>query len=151
MCSMCSLPDASYERYLDQMRYIISRNTWAVQFVEADEVNPALAYTVGLTAASCPELVVTGLDQGRAAELLNTVAERSLRIECPMPGGPMLFTAGLMIKTVRVLRPTTHLATARAIYGDRIEALQLVHADSRGKWPSEQAYRNGKGGQPILG
>lgn len=37
------------------------------------------------------------------------------------------------------------------LYGPRIRALQVVHADDRGRWPREAGYRGVRGGQPVLG
>ena len=41
--------------------------------------------------------------------------------------------------------------TAVEIYGPRIQALQLVHADDLRRWPWEARYRGVRGGQPVLG
>ena len=70
MCWYCDHPDGSPLEYLDQIRDLIDRCGWAVQGVERDRVRPPWAYTVGLTAAGHPELVVTGLPLTRAADLL---------------------------------------------------------------------------------
>lgn len=61
MCWYCDHPHRSPHEYLDQMRELIDRCGWAVQGVERDRSWPPWAYTVGLTAAGGPELVVTGL------------------------------------------------------------------------------------------
>jgi hypothetical protein len=37
------------------------------------------------------------------------------------------------------------------LYGAGIRALQIVHADDRGRWPWETGYRGVKGVQPVLG
>ena len=43
------------------------------------------------------------------------------------------------------------LLFAVALYGPEIEALQLVHADDAGRWPWSVDFRDGAGGQPVLG
>ena len=41
--------------------------------------------------------------------------------------------------------------TATEFYGTGIRAIQLVHADDRGRWPCEVGYRGVGGGQQVLG
>jgi hypothetical protein len=43
------------------------------------------------------------------------------------------------------------LYVAVDIFGTKIRALQLVHADDHGHWPWEVGFRGGRGGQPVLG
>jgi hypothetical protein len=62
----------------------------------------------------------------------------------PLIGGPL-------IEFVEVDQPAVHLLVAREFYGAGIRGLQVVHADDRGHWPWDIAYRGGRGGQPVLG
>jgi len=151
MCWQCDHPGATQADYLAHMRALINSQGWAVQGVQRDGVHPPWAYTVGLTPTGLPELVVTGLSQVRAAPLLNGVASRLLLWQYLLPGDQLELPAGPTIEVVRVAEPAAHLLTAVDLYGTRIRALQLVHADYRGRWPWESGYRGGNGGQPVLG
>jgi hypothetical protein len=74
MCWECDHPDSTPLDYLAHISDLIACHGWAVQGVERDGIHPAWAYTVGLTPAGRPELVVTGMSLGRATRLLNDVA-----------------------------------------------------------------------------
>jgi len=152
MCWQCDHPEATYEDYLAHIRGLIGSYGWAVQGVERSGIHPPWAYTVGLTEADCPELVVTGMPVTKATTLLNVVAEHIMHAAAPRPGERIKLGNGLLVEIVGVTEPTAHLLVAVAVYGPRITALQVVHADYRGQWPWEPGYRgNGRGGQPVLG
>ncbi|MFN8184774.1 MAG: DUF4262 domain-containing protein [Candidatus Nanopelagicales bacterium] len=75
MCEMC---DGGYRTGADLRARVvrtIENFGWLVQFVEADERWPSLAYTVGLTASEVPEVYVVGMGPQAAGGLLNHVAE----------------------------------------------------------------------------
>ena len=118
---------------------------------ERDGVHPPWAYTVGLTTFGRPELVATGLSPRRAADLLNGVAEHLLHAAAPRPGEQVKLVDGPLIQIVEVAEPTAHLTIAVDLFGPRIRALQVVHADDRGHWPWEPGYRGAQDGQPVLG
>jgi Domain of unknown function (DUF4262) len=152
VCWMCDHPDASYEDYLVQVHETVEDFGWAVQAVQCGGVHPPWAYTVGLTEAGCPELVVTGMPATKAAALLNGVAGHVVHAAPPQPGEQIQLSEGPLVEIVQVTEPAAHLLVASQFYGRRIRALQLVHADYRGHWPWESGYRgNGRGGQPLLG
>ncbi len=151
MCWECDHPDSTPLDYLTHMRDLIACHGWAVQGVERDGIHPAWAYTVGLTPAGRPELVVTGMSLGRATRLLNDVASHVLHAAAPRPGEQIPLLGGPLIEIVEVEEPAAHLVTAVGIYGPRIRALQLVHADDLRRWPWEARYRGVRGGQPVLG
>jgi hypothetical protein len=151
MCWYCDHPDRSPHEYLDQMRELIDRCGWAVQGVERDRARPPWAYTVGLTVAGRPELVVTGLPLARATDLLNSVAAHIVHATAPRPGEQVQLRGGPLVEIVEVAEPSAHLLTAVELYGTGIRALQVVHADDRGHWPWEVGYRGVRGGQPVLG
>jgi hypothetical protein len=152
MCWQCDHPEATYEDFLAHMRGLVAAHGWAVECVERSGIHPPWAYTVGLTEAGCPELVVTGMPPTEAGFLLNAVADHVMHAEPPGPGERIQLASGLLIEIVEVTEPTAHLLVATALYGPRIKALQVVHADYRGDWPWEPGYRgNGRGGQPVLG
>lgn len=62
--------------YLGQVRETIRAHGWAVQGTPAEFGVPPIAYTVGLTEHRLPELLLTGIDPGPAADALNEVAIR---------------------------------------------------------------------------
>lgn len=151
MCWQCDHPGSTYQDYLDHLRVLMSCHGWAVQAVGGDRIHPPWAYTVGLTEFGEPELVVTGMRAGAAAELLNNVAAHVLHAEAPKPGERVPLTGGPLIEIVTVAEPAAHLHVAVDFYGTDIRALQLVHADDRGHWPWDVGWRGVRGGQPVLG
>jgi Domain of unknown function (DUF4262) len=151
MCWMCDHSDSSRDDYLDYMRELMACYGWGVQGVEREGAHPPWAYTVGLTAAGQPELVVTGMPLLRATCLLNEQAKRMLRGGLPLPGEPVRLGDRPMIQIVEVAEPTAHLHIAVEMFGPQIRALQVVHADDRDHWPWQPGYRGVRGGQPVLG
>ncbi|HEY3955130.1 MAG TPA: DUF4262 domain-containing protein [Streptosporangiaceae bacterium] len=148
---MCDHPGSSRADYLDYMRNVMDRCGWAVQGIERDGPHPPWAYTVGLTRLGRPELVVTGMSLHRATHLLNDMAAHSLHADNPKLGEQIELTGGPVIQMIGVAEPTAHLRIATEMFGPRIRALQVVHADDRGHWPWERGYRGVRGGQPVLG
>jgi poly-beta-hydroxyalkanoate depolymerase len=71
MCWMCDHPGSTRDDYLDYIRDMIACCGWGIQGVERSEPHPPWAYSVGLTLADRPELVVTGMSLRRGARLLN--------------------------------------------------------------------------------
>jgi len=151
MCWMCDHPGATDRDYHEHLREVIATFGWAVQGVERDGRHPPWAYTVGLTGYRKPELVVTGMGLTRAAEVLNGVAAHLVHAAAPEPGTQATLIDGPLIEVVRVDVPWAHLKLAVELYNNRIRALQLVHADKRGRWPWDSQYQGARGGQPILG
>jgi hypothetical protein len=147
----CDHPGSTWLDALEHISGLIARYGWAVQGVERDRIHPPWVYTVGLTPNGKPELVVTGLPLGRAAGLLNVVASHVLHADAPRPGEQVALRGGPMIEIVEVTEPAAHMVTAVEFYGQGIRALQVVHADDRGRWPWEVGYRGVRGGQPVLG
>jgi len=58
---------------------------------------------------------------------------------------------GPLIEFVTIDLPAAHLPVACELYGPVVSALQIVHADDRGRWPWDIGYRGVRGGQPVLG
>jgi len=110
MCWLCDHPDATQFDYLEHIRDIIACCCFAVQGVEGDRHHSPWAYTVGLTAHSKPELLVTGLSFARSARLLDDVASHVLHAEAPQPGEVVPLRGGPVIEIVEVTEPTVHLA-----------------------------------------
>lgn len=151
MCWQCDHPGSTRADYLDYMRGLIARFGWAVQGVERDKIHPPWAYTMGLTPRRRPELVVTGMPLAEATDLLNDVAAHVMHAAAPQPGEQIPLRGGPLIEIVKVAQPSAHLVMAVELYGTRLRALQLVHADDRGHWPWDAGYRGVRGGQPVLG
>jgi hypothetical protein len=149
MCWQCDHPDNTPEDYLDELRETIRKHGWAVQYVD-DDRRP-FAYTVGLHHRGLPELLVTGLAPQRAAWLLNTFAKRAMTGSRPAPGDQVSLPAGTRLEVVAVAHPDAHLYLAIAIEGPEIEAVQLVWADDRGRWPWAPGFDDGRRPQPVLG
>ena len=151
MCWVCDHPRASRQDWIDYLRETLAEECWVVISVQRDRYRPPYSYTVGLTDHGKPEIVVTGLPQQRAAEVLNGVAAHLVHADPPPPGDRVPLTDGPLIEIVRVAEPTAHLNLAVDLCGPRVSALQLVHADDRGQWPWDHWYRGVRGGQPVLG
>ena len=83
MCWVCDHPGCTRADYLEHVTDVMARCGWAVQGVERYRIHPPWAYTVGLTLAGKPELVVTGLPLTQVTELLNGVAAHLLHAHLP--------------------------------------------------------------------
>ena len=151
MCWECDHPEATRQDYLEHLRQLLERQRWVVQGVQRDRGRPPYAYTVGLPKQQRPELLVTGLPYDRAAGLLNGAAEHVVRVGAPRPGEMLPLPGGPTIEIVWVTEPGVHLKVAAALNGPGFSALQLVYADEHGHWPWDAGFRNGHGGQPVLG
>ncbi|SEO57458.1 DUF4262 domain-containing protein [Amycolatopsis saalfeldensis] len=124
---------------------------WVVQTVLPQDSRPAWAYTAGLTGRGLPELVVTGLDPALSVMVLNAVAAESLSAGPPGPGDVLALRGGPPMEVVALAEPSVHLSLAITLYGPDVRALQLVYADESGAFPWSPSYRDGRGGQPVLG
>lgn len=151
MCWVCDHPNASRQDRLDYLRGMLDEHCWVVIGVSRERYRPAFSYTVGLTDHGKPEIVVTGLPQQRAADLLNDVAAHLVHADPPAPGERIPLSGGPLIEIVRVATPSAHLNVAAELCGPQLTALQLVYADDRGHWPWDRGFRGGRGGQPVLG
>jgi hypothetical protein len=151
MCWVCEHPDATKEARLAYVQGLLREYPWVVIAVDRDGCRPPYSYTVGLSAAGRPELLVTGLAKARALNILMTVAEQVLDAGAPSPGTQLRLPGRRPGEIVRVAEPSVHLEVAADIFGRRLSALQLVYADVNGHWPWTKAFRNGRAGQPVLG
>ncbi len=149
MCRQCENPDRS--GYVERLREGVADRGWLVQGVGATGPYPPWAYTIGLSGYGLPELVVTGLPVLAAGDLLNDLAAHSLHGSPPSAGERLPLRDGRLIEVVALTEPSAHLLFAVALYGPEIQALQLVHADPQGRFPWSPDFRDGRGGQPVLG
>ena len=153
MCWHCDNPEKSGLDYLQEVALpTIREHGWLVQAVGGSRSRAPFAYTVGLTEAGLPELLVTGLPALRSAELLNAAAFHYLHAD-PVPRhGEHLCWRGLpCTELVDVPHPEAHVYVAMNLFGDDVRAQQLVWLDDRGCWPWERGHRASRGGQPVLG
>ena len=151
MCSYCDDPTMTPERERAWLTSTIAEFGWAVLGVERGRHRPPWAYTVGLTAHARPELVVTGLALPAAQTLLNDVATHLLHAVTPSAGQQVPLVGGPLIEYVRVAHPEVHLTRAVDRYGSSVQALQVVWADDRERWPWDVGFRGRRGGEPVLG
>ncbi|MCU1623863.1 MAG: hypothetical protein JWL79_2708 [Frankiales bacterium] len=131
MCWMCDNPEATFEDYLDDVvRPVVARLGHAIQ--ATDRHGAPVAYTVGLAARGQPELVVTGKPPDDAHDLIEAVVAGE---EVPTAGRRCDLLRGPALWAFAVTRPETlHVAVALT---PGLTALQLVWADSLGRWPWE--------------
>lgn len=146
MCEHCD-SDESFEEYYGRViRPTIDSYGWFIQYVEGA---PSFAYTIGLTEHGCPELIATGVTQAEATALLNAGGSLAHRRE--LVHGLRASVAERRVEVVVLPHPEAHLLFAGDVYGPKLVAVQLVHADDSGIWPWSRGYRGGAGGQPVLG
>jgi hypothetical protein len=149
MCWMCDHPNSTRDDYLDELRALIRRYGWAIQYVESDR--RPYAYTVGRTFVGLPELLVTGVPPERAAELLHDFGDALVGALPLTPGERVALSGRDLVELVRVANPDAHMHAAVALYGDEVRAMQLVWSDERGRWPWAPDFNDGRGIQPVLG
>lgn len=148
MCWQCDHPGATRQDYLEELRGLVSKNGWAVQYVEAD---PPFAYTVGLSGAGLPELLVTALPPEQSMRLLNMVADYMVHRAVPAPGDTMTFPDDSCAEFVEVTHPDVHMGWAVAFHGGPIRARQIVWCDDSGQSPWCPDFDGGGTRQPVLG
>lgn len=149
MCWQCDHPDKTQNDYLALLRQKIQSRGWVVQYVESDR--RPFAYTIGLHDRGLPELLATGLSPKEALWLLNTFARRALAGQRHAPGDQVSLPAGTLLELVEVEHPDAHMGMAIGIEGPDVTAVQLVWADSRGRWPWAPGFDDGNRHQPVLG
>lgn len=127
---------------------LIAEHGWMVQGVfptEHDREAP-FAYTVGLTVAGLPELVISGLPADIAQQLLNAAAKQTLGSEL-RPGQTLAGIASVDFRIVDA--PAAEVNMARHLYPDKtVRALQLVWPDEGGAYPGDSAWSL-DGAQPV--
>ncbi|OBF40623.1 hypothetical protein A5724_07565 [Mycobacterium sp. ACS1612] len=135
--------------YYDLLQGKIRKAGWTVQYVESDR--PPYAYTIGLHDWDVPELLITGVSRQRGLRLLDAVARKLVSGEVLTPGQQVSLPDGPLVEVVEVGHPDVHMGWAVAFGGPDIEALQLVWADGRGRWPWSAQFVDGRATQPVLG
>ncbi len=142
--------NARLDAYLaDKVLPIIAELGWMVQgvFPTADDPCVGFCYTVGLTAAGLPELVIAGVPYETGGPILNDAARRHLAEEIA-PGATVDGLASVPFRAVDA--PLAEVNMPRNLYGaDRVRAVQLVWPDDGGAYPGEPGWSLGDGVQPI--
>lgn len=121
MCWMCDDPSRTRADLRAWQVATIAEHGWLLQFVEADDRQPSLVYTVGLTAFSKAELVASGLTVADGADL-NDVAAGYLSGE--IRAGDTVMVGRHQYRLVPD-HDTSGLYTAIGLYGRHIRALGL--------------------------
>lgn len=135
----------------------IRRHGLFIQYV-ADEYGapPAFAYTVGLFGLGHPELVVTSVDPGTAAGLLNHLGERIRGGDNLIAGQVLTFDAWPHLVTVEELPNPGEIVFAANRHYRRpptqsVPGYQLTYDDRAGRFPWDPGYANPSRLQPRPG
>ena len=98
-----------------------------------------------------PPLAFQAQLAGLAAEVLTWAASDLLGGGTLAPGKRIRPGDELLAEVVKIAEPGAHLDVAADLYGQELAAIQLVYADEHGHWPWDRRFRDGQGGQPVLG
>lgn len=129
-------------QHRENIHKIILEHGWMVHgvFRTAPEDPPEFAYTIGLTDAGLPELLISGnMEPGLLMHLLNAAAKLHLADEL-VAGQDVEDIANVVFK-VRACGPDAPVQQARNYYGDphgmlgKVQVLQLIWPDERGVYP----------------
>lgn len=138
-------------RHLRNVREKIMKHGWMVQGVFGDEGGPGFAYTIGLTEAGLPELLISGnLDNQVAMQLLNAAAALHVANEF-QPGDEISDIANVVFRVV-ACKPDAPVQQALNYYHDpkgskgTVRTLQLVWPDDNGLYPGPFSRSDG---QPL--
>lgn len=127
---------------------LIAEHGWMIQgiFPSAGEEGAPFAYTVGLTVAGLPELVISGLPADVAHQLLNAAARKSLAEEFRV-GRLVTGVASVDFRVVEA--PAAEVNMAWHLYpGKPVRSLQLVWPDRDGNYPGDPGWSLGDA-QPV--
>jgi hypothetical protein len=129
----------------------IETHGWSITYVEADEEEVAFAYTVGLTRYhGHPELLVSGLDQRRTTEILNSFGAE-VRRGSRFAQGDLVQGHGEKRFQFVWVEDRSELVDAQETYASDaglVPALQIIYSDGNGHWPWECG---GTLSQPLFG
>jgi hypothetical protein len=131
--------DERMRAYEARMRALIVEHGWVVQGVfPVDAADVWLGYTVGMTAAGLPELVISGLGGEQLQAVLNLFAKRHVGQEI-RAGDTVDGVVNVPVRAIAGLRAP--ISFARRMYGPvRADAVQLVWPDDAGLFPGEPGY-----------
>ncbi len=128
-----SWTDESMRDYQAQLSAVIKQYGWMVQGVfPTNPVDLGFAYTIGLTEAGLPELIISGIYDEHAKNLLNAAARKHAEQE--MKHGDTV--DGIANVPFRVIdAPFAEVGIALQRYRRNVDVLQLVWPDVNGMWP----------------
>lgn len=135
------------DQHMAIIRQTILDHGWMVQgvFSTPDDPEPSFAYTIGLTEAGLPELLIAGnIKHAVMAQLLNSAG--SLHVKNEIKPGDVLDEIASMPLRVRAVKDTLPLQQAHNYYRDPqrvrgvVSALQLVWPDKAGAYPDQVFY-----------
>jgi hypothetical protein len=143
------------DQYAARLRQIIAEHGWAVQTIHGDQDDPPFSYTVGLTEAGLPELVIIGLPENVAGTILNMLAKRSLETDLEvgqryeLPNGDQ--NLEYLIGPVSSPSRRSYLKMAAVLYDrHRVKALQVIWPSKDGLFPTDEGWDLAEV-QPTLG
>jgi hypothetical protein len=134
--------------YLDRCLAVIARAGWMVQAVapHPGQGGHTFCYTVGLTAAGLPEVIVAGLPVNTGHTLCNTAAQLALAGEL-RPGTTNHDIANYPLRIESA--PAAPIITAERLYGEnQASAVQLIWPDPNGFYPGDLLWSL-RDAQPI--
>lgn len=153
MCDICD-GKLNHRQLRAEMKKEIRKSGWYLQAVEAKGPDsPTFLYTVGLTTAGLPELILSGvMDPYRLAPILNRLAKHHLRDEFVV-GKPIVFPwdaeQSMLIKA-RAVTDIHALQQGLNYYSDPdntrtvMKAVQIVWSDHNGQFPDGPFYTGSK-------
>ncbi|MFY9344320.1 MAG: DUF4262 domain-containing protein [Planctomycetota bacterium] len=128
-----------------------------IAHVDGDDDEPTFSFTIGLWHSfDQPEVIVFGMPEEVAAELLNSLADeaaenRKFLAETRHEG----LLVGYPVRLVALPRERYRDYLQAAVWayeGDDFPAVQLVWPDKQGRWPWEPGVREGfASAQPVPG
>lgn len=147
----------AFDRQVDDT---IARVGWVVMAVGSSDTTPAFAYTVGLSQANLPELVIVGnLAPGTLGNIINPIAQKMFIDKEAIKVGPA--TSGFVLKTNEELRLEVRVVIDRKralqnyviqaadLYGPGVDVMQVIWGDDKNVLPTEPGY-NLEMVQPLL-
>jgi Domain of unknown function (DUF4262) len=141
------------DTYLQELGRRIRQQGWVVQYIGDPQI--PWAYTIGLSDRGHPELVITGVDPGTSAVVLNTIAKacRSGVDISDLSALAEEFGHPQVVLQPRPVDPTWRVTNlfniTRAYFGSVPETMQVVMADTQGRFPWDPGH-NLPVAQPVL-
>lgn len=144
------------QAYFQKVAEIVRRDGWMIQgvFPAGPGDGPGFAYTIGLSDAGLPELLMTGnLDHKVLQQLLNSAAAIHLKQELK-PGGVVKDIASVDFRVV-ACGPDAPVQQAHNYARDperrlgKVKVLQLLWPDKAGAYPDTIFWTTASGDQPM--
>lgn len=137
--------------YYQEQTKIILRDGWFIQGVFPTESEPGVcfSYTIGLTAAGLPELMIVGnIDFQIQRSLLNAAAAQHLENE--INDGDEVCLADVNVPfRARLCGPDAPVQQARNRYGNKVRVIQLIWPDDKDNYPPDEGFERGEERQPL--